>query len=133
VTVSACKLLSVSMDMCKMVRDLVATKRVAVASLETNPQPASDLWLKYKELIVRDDEGHVVARTSLPLRTLDGTLNDRLHIECLLDQGAQIVAIRHNLWEALGVPVRPDLATTLEAANKSKEDMLSVVENARLK
>jgi len=133
VTVSACELLSVSVDMRKMVRELVATKRVAVASLETSPTPTSDLWLEYKEFIVRDDEGCVVARTSLPLRALDGTLNDRLRVECLLDQGAQIVAIRRDLWEALGVPIRPDLATTLEAANKSKEDTLGVVENARLK
>ena len=133
VTVSARELLSISIDMRKMVRELVATKRVSVASLETNPTPASDLWLEYEEFIVRDDEGLVVARTSLPLRALDGTLNDRLRVECLLDQGAQIVAIRRDLWEALGVPVRPDLATTLEAANKSKEDTLGVVENARLK
>lgn len=50
-----------------------------------------------------------------------------------MDQGAQIITIRCDLWEALGVPVQPDLATTLEAANKSKEDTLGVVENARLK
>ncbi|KAG6327804.1 hypothetical protein ID866_11285 [Astraeus odoratus] len=64
---------------------------------------------------------------------MDGLLNDHIHIECLLDQGAQIVAIRCDLWEALGVPVHPDLATTLEAANKSKEEMLGIVENACLK
>ena len=133
VTVSARELLSVSVDMRKLVRDLVSTKRVSVATLEAGEAPVSDLWLEYEEFIVRDDEGHVVAKTSLPLRALDGTLNDRLHVECLLDQGAQIVAIRRDLWEALGVPVRPDLATTLEAANKSKEDTLGVIENVRLK
>ena len=133
VTVLARELLSVSIDMCKMVHELVATKRVVVVSLETSSAPPSDLWLEYEEFIVRDDKGHVVAKTSLPLHVLDGTLNDRLHVECLLDQGAQIVAIRHDLWEVLGVPVWPDLATMLKAANKSKEDTLGVVENARLK
>ncbi|KAG6326994.1 hypothetical protein ID866_12094 [Astraeus odoratus] len=64
---------------------------------------------------------------------MDGLLNEHIHVECLLDQGAQIVAIRHDLWEALGVPVRPDLATMLEATNKSKEEMLGVVENVCLK
>ncbi|KAG6331366.1 hypothetical protein ID866_7725 [Astraeus odoratus] len=64
---------------------------------------------------------------------MDGSLNDCIHIECLLDQGTQIVAIRHDLWEALGVLVRPDLATMLEAANKSKEETLGVVENVCLK
>ncbi|KIM64385.1 hypothetical protein SCLCIDRAFT_23418 [Scleroderma citrinum Foug A] len=111
VTVLARELLSVSIDMHKMVHKLIATKRVAVASLETSSTPPSDLWLKYEEFIVRDDEGHVVVKTSLPLCALDGTLNDRLQ-------------------EALGVPVWPDLATMLEAANKSKEDTLGVVENA---
>ncbi|KAG6331838.1 hypothetical protein ID866_7253 [Astraeus odoratus] len=64
---------------------------------------------------------------------MDGSLNDHIHVECLLDQGTQIIAIRHDLWEALGVPVCPDLATTLEATNKSKEETLGVVENACLK
>ena len=133
VTVSAQELLSVSIDMRKMVHKLVATKRVAVVSLETSSTPPSDLWLEYEEFIVRDDEGHVVVKTSLPLHALDRTLNDRLRVECLLDQGAQIIAIRHDLWEALGVLVQLDLATMLEAANKSKEDTLGVIENARLK
>ena len=133
VTVSARELLSVSVDMRKLVHDLVSTKRVSVAMLEAGEALVSDLWLEYEEFIVRNDEGHVVAKTSLPLCALDGTLNDRLHVECLLDKGAQIVAIRCDLWEALGVPVCPDLATTLEAANKSKEDTLGVIENVRLK
>ncbi|KAG6328396.1 hypothetical protein ID866_10695 [Astraeus odoratus] len=64
---------------------------------------------------------------------MDGSLNDRIHVECLLDQGTQIVAIRCDLWEALGVPIRPDLAMMLEAANKSKEETLGIVENAHLK
>ncbi|KAG6328380.1 hypothetical protein ID866_10708 [Astraeus odoratus] len=64
---------------------------------------------------------------------MDGSLNDHIHIECLLDQGAQIIAIRHDLWEALGIPVWPDLATMLEAVNKSKEETLGIVENAHLK
>ncbi|KAG6326242.1 hypothetical protein ID866_12847 [Astraeus odoratus] len=64
---------------------------------------------------------------------MDRSLNDYIHIECLLDQGTQIVTIRHDLWEALGVPICPDLATMLEAANKSKEEMLGVVKNVCLK
>ncbi|KAG6328691.1 hypothetical protein ID866_10400, partial [Astraeus odoratus] len=70
---------------------------------------------------------------SLPLQAVDGSLNDCIHVECLLDQGAQIVAIRHDLWEALGIPICPDLAMMLEAANKSKEEMLGIVENVHLK
>ncbi|KAG6329220.1 hypothetical protein ID866_9868 [Astraeus odoratus] len=64
---------------------------------------------------------------------MDRSLNNCIHVECLLDQGAQIIAIRCDLWEALGIPVRPDLATTLEATNKSKEEMLGIVKNAHLK
>ncbi|KAG6328837.1 hypothetical protein ID866_10253 [Astraeus odoratus] len=101
--------------------------------METVPTPTPDLWLKYEEFIVRDNEEQVVAQTSLPLQAIDGSLNNHIHIECLLDQGAQIVTIRHDLWEALGVPVHPDLATTLEAANKSKEEALGIVENMCLK
>ena len=94
VTVLAWELLSVSIDMHKMVCELVATKHVTVVSLEISSAPPSDLWLKYEEFIVRDDKGHVAAKTSLPLHALDETFNDCLCMECLLDQGAQIVAIR---------------------------------------
>ncbi|KAG6330938.1 hypothetical protein ID866_8149 [Astraeus odoratus] len=101
--------------------------------METVPTPTPDLWLEYKEFIVRDNKGQVVTQTSLPLQAIDGLLNVHIHVECLLDQGTQIVAIRHDLWEALGVPVHPDLATMLEAANMSKEEMLGIVENMHLK
>ncbi|KAG6328775.1 hypothetical protein ID866_10314 [Astraeus odoratus] len=64
---------------------------------------------------------------------MDGLLNNHIHIECLLDQGAQIVTIRCDLWEALGVPVCLDLATMLEAVNKSKEETLGIIKNVHLK
>ena len=129
VIISARELLSVSVDMQKLVHNLVSTKCVSVATLEAGEALALYLWLEYEEFMVRDDKGHIVAKASLLLHMLDGTLNDHLHVECLLDQGAQIIAIRHDLWEALRVPICPDLATTLEVANKSKEDTLGVIEN----
>ena len=129
VTISARELLSVSVDIQKLVCDLVSTKRVSVATLEAGEALVLDLWLEYEEFIVCNDEGHIVAKMSLPLHVLDGTLNDCLHVKCLLDQGAQIVAIRCNLWETSRVPVCLDLVTTLEAANKSKEDTFGVIEN----
>ena len=88
VTVSTRELLSISVDMQKLVCNLVSTKRISVATLEAGEAPVSDLWLEYEEFIMRDNEGHIMAKTSLPLRALDGTLNDHLHVECLLDQGA---------------------------------------------
>ena len=65
VTVSTRELLSVSVDMRKLVCDLVSTKRVSVAMLEAGEAPVSDLWLEYEEFIVRDDKGHIVAKTSV--------------------------------------------------------------------
>ncbi|KIO07170.1 hypothetical protein M404DRAFT_50750, partial [Pisolithus tinctorius Marx 270] len=54
-------------------------------------------------------------------------------VECILDNGCQVIALRKELWEAIGTPLRPDHATVLEAANKSCAHTLGVMEDARLK
>ncbi|KAI6004749.1 hypothetical protein EDD15DRAFT_2359531 [Pisolithus albus] len=83
--------------------------------------------------LIRDTEGKCVGLATAPLRAVDGILMDKLRVECILDSGCQVVALRHELWEALGAPLCSDMRMTLEVANQSKESTLGVIENASLR
>jgi len=47
----------------------------------------------------------------------------------LLDSGAEIVAMRKDIWQSLDVPLRSDHLMTMESANKTKNVTPGVIEN----
>ena len=78
---------------------------------------------------VQDDGTVVVAADSLPLRCIDATVDGKGPVECILDSGSQIVAIRKEVWVSLGIPIRSDKIMMMEAANKTKSATMGVLEN----
>ncbi|RDB21238.1 hypothetical protein Hypma_011325 [Hypsizygus marmoreus] len=67
--------------------------------------------------LVSDCENLIIASDFEKLRALDLVLEDSVNVECILDSGSQIVALRKEIWEQLGAPVRSDLIMTMESAN----------------
>ncbi|KAJ8594374.1 hypothetical protein M405DRAFT_691570, partial [Rhizopogon salebrosus TDB-379] len=47
----------------------------------------------------------------------------------VLDQGAEIIVMRKDIWQNLGVPLRSDHLMTMESANTNKDAMLGVIKN----
>ncbi|KIO07244.1 hypothetical protein M404DRAFT_136304 [Pisolithus tinctorius Marx 270] len=132
--ISTKDLLAVSPEIRKQIRELAATKKITIGSLETaSDMTPSAAWASYEQYWVRDTEGKCVGLATAPLHAVDGILMDKLHVECILDSGCQVVALRRELWEALEAPLHTDMTMTLEAANQSKESTLGVIENATLR
>ncbi|KAJ8594385.1 hypothetical protein M405DRAFT_703794, partial [Rhizopogon salebrosus TDB-379] len=50
-------------------------------------------------------------------------------LTCILDQGAEIIVMRKDIWQNLGVPLRSNHLMTMESANTNKDATLGVIEN----
>ena len=74
----------------------------------------------------------MIGRESVPLRQLNGLINDKVPVSCILDTGSQFVAMRRDLWEKTGTPLSKERAWTLEAANGTKSQTLGLVDYVTL-
>ena len=88
-----------------------------------------DIWGDYETSLERRDDGTIIARHAMPLRTITAKVNNTRDVTCILDQGAEIIAMRKDIWQTLGVPARSDHIMTMESANRTKNATMGVVEN----
>jgi hypothetical protein len=76
-----------------------------------------------------DDDGHVVATDSAPLRTIRARFGDSYEFDCIVDNGSSIVAINKEIWMRLGAPVRSDLVMRMESSHGTVEKTIGVLKN----
>ena len=137
VTLSTRELMAVSPEVRKQVRELVANKKVSAHTMEEgvvdsylsscfDNATSSTAFLN----IERYDGMHSPsAMSSLPLRVIFPTFAAGVEPECILDGGAQIVAMRRDVWELTGAPLTANKAMTMESANAGMVKTLGLVEN----
>jgi hypothetical protein len=49
---------------------------------------------------------------------MDVSLNDKTTATAIIDSGCQIIIMRWDIWELLGMPLLPDHIMHMEAANR---------------
>ena len=138
VTVSTRELLSVSPDIRKHVKDLVASKKVAANSV------VKETVESYLSSCFDDDDSSLStffeqaavppsAEVSLPLRVIYPNFavgsGPEVRPECILDGGAQIVVMRRDIWEKLDCPLTSSKVMTMESANSGSTTTLGVLED----
>jgi hypothetical protein len=127
IPVSTRELLAVSQDVRRRIKDHTTTKKVAVTSAEQIvPAETTEAYITGDTADVRD---LVVAKDAAPLRSIDGILDGRIKAEILLDSGSSIVAVRKNIWEQLGTPIRSDLVMNMESSHSTIETTVGVLKN----
>ena len=57
------------------------------------------------------------AESTLPLRTIEVTLDGAITVTGIIDSGCQVVIIRRDIWERLGTPMRHEQVMFMESAN----------------
>lgn len=134
VSISQRELLALAPDLRKQLKELTTTKRTAVTSANTNLEAllSHQHGQALEQHHLGSTDGAVVAIDSLPLRIIDAVLDDKVEVECILDGGAQFIAIRKDVWERLAIPRRSDLIMVLESANGTKSQTLGVCQNLKL-
>jgi hypothetical protein len=125
-------ILSAAPDVRKQFRDQTTTRRVPVGTVSVHELAGRDpheIWGNYEDSLHRSDNGTITGRHSVPLRYIKATVAGKHVITCVLDQGAEIIAMRKDIWESIGIPIRSDHLMTMESANRSKDATLGVLEN----
>ena len=81
--------------------------------------------------------GMVVGVDCLPLRCIDGLVDGKYPVECTLDSGVQLIAMRRAIWTDLSqypqFPLKPTKTYNMVAADHSRSSTLGTLENVLLK
>ena len=123
------------------VRKSIANK-LKVRRVETNEYEvihASDLQPHSRRVTVHDDPSDDPPPACvqppafcLPLQELDVLVNGSIRVPAILDTGLQIVVIRHDIVQALGVPINYQRLIEMEGANGATNWTVGCAENLPL-
>jgi Aspartyl protease len=73
-----------------------------------------------------------VTEHSLPLRVVFPEFENGVHLECILDGGAQVIVMRKDIWEHLDLPLLTEKIMIMESANNTHNHTLGVVQNVKM-
>lgn len=69
----------------------------------------------------------IVANHIEELRTISLELDGKFSVNAILDEGSQIIGVRKDVWERLGLPVFKEQVMLMEAANATTEMTLGLI------
>ena len=128
ITISTRKLLSVAPDIRRHIKDQLITKRVAttafVETLEEGELP---------NVLVANvgTDKLIVAKHTEELRVIDIEIHG-VKLVATVDDGSQIVSIRQDIWEKIGLPIRSDMIMVMESANKTKDETMGLLQDLKI-
>ncbi|PPQ71592.1 hypothetical protein CVT25_007902 [Psilocybe cyanescens] len=138
VTLTTQELLAISPEVRKQIKEQIQTKRLTssgsafnmiMVSAEASVVPKHHS--QGRTLPDRND-GLVVAKHVEDLRAIDVLLEGRITVEALMDDGCQIVALRKNLWERLGLPIRSDHQMQMVSANATTSRTVGLLHDLKI-
>ncbi|KAF6750049.1 hypothetical protein DFP72DRAFT_1140045 [Ephemerocybe angulata] len=144
VSLSVRELLGVAPDLRKAVRELVTTKKVPletvappksyVATVEHDVDDVADSLVSVLLQNLKQQEAKAtVANHTETLRTLELDLDGKVKVHAILDEGSQIIGLRRDIWERLGLPLRSDHTMVMESANGSTSRTMGVIPDLRVR
>lgn len=95
----------------------------------------SDPVLQYLDGLSAEerDQRIIVASESQPLRVLLATVNGLGVVDCLLDQGSQIVSMSEQISHELGLGYNPNIRVKMQSANGGITSTLGLAKNVPFK
>ncbi|KAF6761017.1 hypothetical protein DFP72DRAFT_881994 [Ephemerocybe angulata] len=141
ISLSMRELLSVAPDLRKGVRELISTKRIPtgtdakqslLSSIGDDADTATANLVSVLLNALPANASKTVANDAETLRTIEVELDGRVKVDAILDDGSQIIGIRRDIWERLGLPLRSDHRMTMEAANASTSQTLGLLPNLKV-
>ncbi|KAF4605365.1 hypothetical protein EYR40_004149 [Pleurotus pulmonarius] len=74
----------------------------------------------------------LVASPTQSLRIICPIFNDQYEVECILDTGSQIIAMRRDVFDSLGLMIDIDKFITMESANLSSNQTIGLAHNVKI-
>jgi hypothetical protein len=131
VSITQWELLSISPEVRKQYKELTMMRRVSAGATEVGKleEVPDDSPTVYSGCTIHDPDGTddlQVGCDSIPLRSIFLLVEGKLMVECILDSGCQIVAIK---WEKLSNNLQVERTLNMEAANSTITKMYSCLHN----
>jgi len=63
----------------------------------------------------------------IPLR-----LEGHISVEAVLDEGSQVIGLRHDIWKKLGLPILPKQTMVMQSENKFCNTTMGLLPNLRV-
>lgn len=142
-------LLALSPELRKRFREYCTSKRVSKPAVQPSPatEPAvptvrarmpapvyfSKADLKRQLTSGLDEEGNIVARDLLPLRSIDVNINGKVDLTAVLDTGSSITAIHRDAWEEMHDIMRVERKYDMEGVNGERTTTMGIIHNARVR
>ena len=75
----------------------------------------------------------IVAKHTEELRVIDIEIQG-VKVVATVDDGSQIIAIRQDIWEKIGLPIRSesDMVMVMESANKTKNETMGLLQDLKI-
>ena len=136
VTMLQKELLVISPDVRQHMKEVITLKRVIQNTVE-----ALLAMVEVQAIGVNEQKsgagGMVVGVDCLPLQCINGLVNRKYPVECTLDSGAQLIAMRRAIWtdlsQYLQFPLKPTRMYNMVAADHGRSSTLGTLENVLLK
>ena len=134
ITMSTRELFSVSPEIRRHVKDQLITKRISTSTLmDSIDQPSVDqspeIHPTYLSRVA--EENLVVANHVEELRVINVMIHG-VKVIATVDDGSQILSIRQDVWERLGLPLRSDKIMVMESANKTKDETMGLLQDLKV-
>lgn len=130
---TARELLATSPDLRKQFKEMVMSRRVSAdAVLVESTYPVQTVESFLNEHGSKYTFDPIVAEHSVPLRIVFPEFANGVRPECILDSGAQIIAMRKDVWKQMDLPLMCEKIMVMESANNSRNATLGVVQNVRV-
>jgi hypothetical protein len=128
ISLSMREVLAIAPDVRKMVKDQITTRKVA----QQNISGAPGMVQSFMTELPPTQEGLKVANHSEELRAIDVLIHGVRTVEGILDEGSQIIAIRKDIWESLGLAARSDYQVVMESATNTTAKTIGLLHNLKL-
>lgn len=135
VTISQRELLALAPDVRKKIKDLTTTKKVTnnnVNYMEAAGDDESNASERPLVVYAESENRQNIIWESLPLRTMEGVIEDKIKAELTLDQGASCCLMREDVWKRIGTHLHPNETTLLETADLGVTRTIGKIPNVKL-
>jgi hypothetical protein len=134
VTLTQRELYAIAPEVRKRIKEQVTTHRIPTGtpatsslieeSLPDDENPSSSFLHHH---LSSQTNPIIVANHTEELRTIPLELDGKVTVDAILDEGSQIIGIRRDIWEKLGLPLLRDLTIVMESANATKESTMGLL------
>lgn len=132
ITMTTRELLSVSPDIRRHIKEQLMTKRVSTTALNASAVMETTDTENHNQVFLNSTENLIVANHVEELRVID-VLIQGVEVIATVDDGSQILSIRQDIWEKIGLPIRSDKIMVMESANKTKDETMGLLQDLKVK